>query len=90
MINNQEKIKRTREDVGFLIHKNIVGLCQPKTLKKIKREGKNEIKDVRKMLIKVKEENGDTIKILGLYLLLENMSKNTRYCRKHVIPLIKK
>ena len=42
------------------------------------------------MLIKVKEENEDTIKILELYLPSENMSKNNRYCRKHVIPLIKK
>ena len=42
------------------------------------------------MLIKVKEENGDTIKILELYLPSESMSKNNRYYRKHVIPLIKK
>ena len=90
MINNQEKIKRTRGGVGFLIHKNIVGSCCPKTLKKIKRRGKKEIKDVRKMLIKVKEENGDTIKILGIYLPSESINKNNRYCRKHVVPLIRK
>ena len=42
------------------------------------------------MLIKVKEENRDTIKILGLYLPLEGINKNNRYCRKHIIPLIRK
>ena len=42
MINNQEKIKRTREGVGFLIHKNIIRSCCLKTLKKIKRRGKKK------------------------------------------------
>ena len=42
------------------------------------------------MLLKIKEENEETIKILELYLPSESMSKNNKYCRKHVIPLIKK
>ena len=89
MINNQEKVKRSRGGIGFLIHKNIVGSCHPKVLTKLKREGKKEIKDIRKMLLKIKE-NKETIKILELYLPLESMSKNNKYCKKHVILLIKK
>ena len=43
MINNQEKIKRTREGVGFLIHKNIVGSCHQNSQKnKKKREKRNK------------------------------------------------
>ena len=42
------------------------------------------------MLLKVKEENGNTIKILGLYLPSESINKNNRYYRKHVVPLIRK
>ena len=42
------------------------------------------------MLIKVKEENEDTIKILELYLPSESINKNNRYYRKHVVPLIRK
>ena len=58
--------------------------------KKIKRRGKKEIKDVRKMLIKVKEESRDTIKILELYLPSEGINKNNRYCRKQCNPTNKK
>ena len=89
MINNQEKVNKARESIGFLIYKNIVGLYHYKTLKKIKREGKKETKDIRKMLLKIKEDR-DLIKILGLYLPLESMNKDNKYCRKYVIPLIKK
>ncbi len=88
-IKNQKKVKKARGGVGFLIHKNVVGICRPKVLKKFKRKGKEAINNTRGMILKIKEEE-KTTKILGVYLPSEGISRNNSFYQKHITPLVKK